>query len=107
MRDLPLALLVQRSWGGGVVMILHVVVMKPPTSELYKPGTKQTGFSPDQAHFEEEGVALVGIFPHGTLVDWSEYRQQKLPAFFASLHILENDLSIVQLLSSVWWSGFW
>ena len=35
--------------GGGVLIVVHAVVVRPLTSHPYKAGTEHAGFSPDQA----------------------------------------------------------
>ncbi|CAM9928749.1 unnamed protein product [Ectocarpus sp. 6 AP-2014] len=55
MRNLPFLrstfghLLSSRAGGGGVLIVVHAVAVRPLTSHPYKAGTEHAGFSPDQA----------------------------------------------------------
>ena len=48
--------------GGGVLMIMHAIVIRPLTSHPYKAGTEHAGFSPDQARTQSPSAKRRGVF---------------------------------------------
>ena len=47
---------------GGVLMIMHDIVVRPLTSHPYKAGTGHAGFSPDQARTQSPSAKRRGVF---------------------------------------------
>ena len=48
--------------GGGVLMIMHAIVIRPLTSHPYKAGTEHAGFSPDQARTQSPSAKRRSVF---------------------------------------------
>ena len=56
------ALLYDEFFLGGVLMIMHAIVIRPLTSHPYKAGTEHAGFSPDQARTQSPSAKRRGVF---------------------------------------------
>ena len=50
------------SGGGGVLMVMHAVVIRPLTSHPYKARTEHAGISPDQARTQLPSAKRRGVF---------------------------------------------
>ena len=54
--------LVRLFFWGGVLIILHAIVIRPLTSHTYKVGTEHAGVSPDQARNQSRSAKRRGVF---------------------------------------------
>ena len=53
---------ISRGRRGGVLMIMHAIVIRPLTSHPSKAGTEHAGFSPDQARTQSPSAKRRGVF---------------------------------------------